>query len=259
MISHEMLKNGIHYYDSYRYDEAIAFFLSLKQSETDRLKMAILNLWIGKCYFQKKEDPDYSYSSNIEAYEIKFHQFHPTNSILYKPKRLFHKAKFFFDCAIFCNSNCSEAYFWKGLILQHKGKITKAYTCFAKATLLAPQNKFAKYRRTCSKLFATYKDLPFLETRPLGSISLKEAIELCASKDAYTRFEACQRIFQEKKHPHQLSSIKNAITPLAGKRTLFFYLPFQGDADHRIREISRNILESLKEKNENSFFSLLTT
>lgn len=236
----EGLNNGIHYYRSHQYDIALKqFSLLVTKENISQEQKAIINIWLGRCYFMKTE-LRMEYPPVLKKFS---HE-----SFLEKPypvsKRMTRKALEYFNAALQQNPQSSKANFWKGKVLKYDGSTEQAYECFVRALVLSGKQK---YRDECARMFAENKHFSFPEIILANLIAVEEVLMNCSSSCIYTRMEACQHISMLPSATGERLEIQKAISPLAGYKLLCCYLPFTGDPDNRVKQIAREILLLIKE------------
>lgn len=233
------LEKVIHYYNSERYDEAISELTHLMNSRTQKSaeENAIIDFWFGKSFFFKFEHSVISYTTFSLSGRINRAQ------VRHCPiqKRMLKKSLGYLNSALELNPKFSDAYYWKGKILNHEKKIGEAFSCFAKAAALSGN---VKYRKKCLDYFSKYTFLPFIETVPLNSITRENALNSCSSPNPYIRMEACQYLLAACIHEEKnIAKLIQAVSPLAGYWVCYSPIPFTGDKDKRVRKIAQSICQ----------------
>lgn len=244
------LASGIHYYQSKRYDEAIRYFSALKATEISNQEVAIINIWIGKCYFNKEKPYTASIPSihpSLIARKSGRFSAYPYSELSNHSVSLFRKmieeALTHFEVALETDSKSGLAYYWKGKALDYQGAKDEAYVCFARAAFLSNNQK---YREIVCRLFSENLTFPFQAIIPLDSMTLEQALESCYSANTYLRMEACQYISTlDNLPPESIDQIKEALSHLAGLRVLCCYIPCTGDPDKRVQKKAQFILLNL--------------
>ena len=247
MIFQEGLERAQHYYNSRNYEQAIDFLYSLNEKTTEPKQKALLDLWLGKCFYEQQEVVIQTHSYTYIALEDRKSRMHPQVPA-YISKNNLKLALSYFNRAIHQDPLLSSAYYEKGILKAHQNKFDAAYKCFVLAANHSKDlNEKKKYRYKCINMFAEHQTLPFMETRPLSTMQLESAlITASSSVSPYLRIEACQYILQFASFDSQISDqIRQVISPLAGYNLLCSYVPFTGDSDNRVRQIARKILSKL--------------
>lgn len=237
------LNIGKVYYDSKKYDEAINYFSSLLNKKDD----AVLNLWIGKCYFNKTETFSFYYLPNISGFKYGVSFSHPGLPIkAYSERKMTRVALSYFNAALKNDPCLIEAHFWKGKVLESEGEIEDAYMSYISAAKLA-KDRF--YLEKCISMYSCHKNLSFIETIPLETISIEEALKAIDSDEPYTRMEGFQSLsyyLENSLNTETMKKINRIVSACAGHKLYCFYVPCTGDTDARIRSFVRSLMEKIE-------------
>ena len=238
------LDQGIHYYRSRRYDDAIQFFSLVEKKEEPSVAMSEIHLWLGKCYFEKQEERQYSYRAYHTSIKYRMEiTYEGPIKYTHTYRRMTKTALNYFNSAIKHNNSLAEAHYWKGKALQYEGKIDDAYKSYINAARLSEDRRFLA---KCVSLFGSHENLPFLEVRDIDTISTENAIAALSADNVYTRMEGCLALSSQFDRGELTSQIVNQIrlrvSALAGYKLFCCYLPCTGDDDLRIKTIARSIL-----------------